>query len=410
MKKITLWSLCALVASTVLIYSCQTDAVDLDPVATAKALETADLITYDEAKVIPGQYIVVFEDDAFPTLSGRSISSENYAEAKTELKREATTLLSENRIMDKDVQQSYVKTIKGIALELNEEQVEKLRSDSRVKYIEQDQIVTVQMGGPPGGGGGGSDPQVTPYGITRVNGGVSGAGKVAYIIDSGIDASHPDLNVDVSKGFNAFSSGQDADLTFDGSGHGTHVAGTVAAIDNEIGVVGVAAGATVVPVKVLNKRGSGSYSGVIAGVDFVGAQSDCDAANMSLGGGFSQAVNDAVVAASSNCPFALAAGNESTSATTKSPASANGNNIYTVSSMTSSDSWSSFSNYGNPPVDYCAPGSGVYSTYKGDGYATLSGTSMASPHVCGILLLGNISTDGKVSGDPDGNADDIAVH
>ncbi|NNK86653.1 MAG: S8 family serine peptidase, partial [Flavobacteriaceae bacterium] len=237
-----------------------------------------------------------------------------------------------------------------------------------------------------------------------------GTGKIAYIIDSGIDASHPDLNVDVSKGFNAFSSGPDGDLTSDGSGHGTHVAGTVAAIDNEIGVIGVAAGATVVPVKVLNKRGSGSYSGVIAGVDYVSTRSDCDAANMSLGGGFSQAVNDAVVNASSTCPFALAAGNSSSDASNSSPASANGNNIYTVSSMAQGDVWSSFSNYGNPPVDYCAPGSGVYSTYKGDGYATLSGTSMASPHVCGILLLGNITSDGTVSGDPDGNPDPIAVN
>ena len=299
--------------------------------------------------------------------------------------------------------------LQGFSVQLSDEELAQLRRDDRIDYIEEDQIVSVTMGGPPGaGGGGGSDPQVTPWGISRVNGGVSGVGKTAYILDSGIDASHPDLNVDVARGFNAFSSGPDSDLTFDGSGHGTHVAGTVGAIDNEIGVIGVAAGATVVPVKVLDRRGSGSYSGVIAGVDFVGSRSDCDAANMSLGGGFSQALNDAVEAASSACPFALAAGNESTDAGTKSPASANGNNVYTVSSMAQGDVWSSFSNYGNPPVDYCAPGSSVYSTYKGDGYATLSGTSMASPHVCGILLLGNVSASGTVSGDPDGNPDTIA--
>ena len=86
----------------------------------------------------------------------------------------------------------------------------------------------------------------------------------------------------------------------------------------------------------------------------------------------------------------------------------NGNNIYTISSMTSTDNWSSFSNYGNPPVDYCAPGSGVYSCYKDGGYRTLNGTSMAAPHVAGILLLGNISTSGTVNGDPDGNPDPIA--
>ena len=78
--------------------------------------------------------------------------------------------------------------------------------------------------------------------------------------------------------------------------------------------------------------------------------------------------------------------------------------------MNSSDNWSSFSNYGNPPVDYCAPGSSVYSTYKGGGYATLSGTSMAAPHVCGILLIGGITSSGTVNNDPDGNADPIAHH
>lgn len=405
MKKFTLWSLCALIACTVFIYSCQTDAVELSQEVNAKSTEVADLITYSGSQAIPGKYIVVFKDDAFPSLTGRSISSENYDEAKAELSEKAKSVLTENRIADKELERSYVKTIKGMALELNEQEVEQLRLDTRVEYIEQDQIVTVAMGGPPGGNNGGNDPQVTPWGITRVNGGVSGVGKIAYIIDSGIDASHPDLTVDVAKGFNAFTSGQDANLTFDGSGHGTHVAGTVAAIDNEIGVIGVAAGATVVPVKVLNKRGSGSYSGVIAGVDFVGAQSDCDAANMSLGGGVSQAVNDAVVAASANCPFAVAAGNESSPANGSSPASAQGNNIYTIASMTSSDGWSSFSNYGtgDNPVDYIAPGSSVLSTYKGDGYATLSGTSMASPHVCGILLLRATPANGGTVSGPDGN-------
>jgi subtilisin family serine protease len=404
MKQFTFWTLCILLAGTALFYSCQNEGLDLNPGAVEKAIEQADLISYSSSEVIPDQYIVVFKNDAFPTLSGRSISSENYAESKAELTEKAKTLFSDNRILDKEFKQSYVKTIKGVAVELSTSEVEKLRLDERIKYIEQDQIVTVAMGGPPSGGNGGNDPQTTPWGITRVNGGASGAGKIAYIIDSGIDASHPDLNVNVSKGFNAFSNGPDADLTFDGSGHGTHVAGTIGALDNEIGVIGVAAGATVVPVKVLDRRGSGSYGGVIAGVDFVGAASDCDAANMSLGGGLSQALNEAVEAASSNCPFALAAGNESTDANTKSPASAQGSNVYTIASMTSSNGWSSFSNYGvdDNPVDYIAPGSSVFSTYKGDGYATLSGTSMASPHVCGILLLRATPANGGSVTGPDG--------
>jgi len=282
--------------------------------------------------------------------------------------------------------------------------------DPRVAYVEEDKVVTLAP--PPGKGppsGGGEDPpsaQSTPWGITRVGGAGNGSGKTAWIIDSGIDLDHPDLNVDVgrSEDFTGSRKGPE-----DEHGHGTHVAGTVAAIDNGFGVVGVAAGATVVAVRVLDRRGSGSYSGVIAGVDYVALEGRSgDVANMSLGGGFSQALNDAVLAASANVKFALAAGNESTSATTRSPASANGNNIYTVSAFSNGDNWASFSNYGNPPVDFSAPGVGVLSTYKDGGYTTFNGTSMAAPHVAGILLLGNVLTNGRVIGDPDGNPDWIA--
>ena len=292
---------------------------------------------------------------------------------------------------------------------MNTDELETLRKDDRVDYIEQDQILTVNMGGPPGGGGGGGA-QSTPWGVTRVGGAIDGTNAgTAWIIDSGIDLDHPDLNVDAANSKTFLGGNTTPD---DQNGHGTHVAGTVAAIDNTIGVVGVAAGATVVSIRVLNRRGSGSNSGVIAGVDWVAGHANSnDAANMSLGGGISSALDAAVLAASGTCPFALAAGNESQNANNSSPARVNGSNIYTVSSMAQGDNWSSFSNYGNPPVDYCAPGSSISSTWKSGGYNTISGTSMAAPHVCGILLLGNgFSPAGTVNGDPDGNADDIAHH
>ena len=130
---------------------------------------------------------------------------------------------------------------------------------------------------------------------------------------------------------------------------------------------------------------------------------------MSLGGGVYTPIDDAVKnLGTAGIKVALAAGNESDDANNHSPARANGTNLYTVSSMATGDVWSYFSNYGNPPVDYCAPGSSIYSTYKGGAYATMSGTSMAAPHVCGLLLLGTPKTDGYVSGDPDGNPDPIA--
>lgn len=303
---------------------------------------------------------------------------------------------------------AYGTALFGFAGTVPEGRLNALERDPRVAYVERDQPVTLAP--PPGkgtGGGGDTSPsQTTPWGVTRVGGAASGAGKTAWIIDSGIDLDHPDLNVDVARSVDFTGSRKGAD---DENGHGTHVAGTVAAINNDIGVVGVAAGATVVAVRVLDRRGSGSYSGVIAGVDHVGAHGATgDVANMSLGGGYSQAVNDAVIAASSKVKFAIAAGNSGANAANYSPASANGTNIYTVSAFAQGDTWASFSNWGNPPVDYGAPGVSVLSTYKDGGYTTYNGTSMASPHVAGILLLGTLRSDGTVSGDPDGNADPIA--
>lgn len=150
---------------------------------------------------------------------------------------------------------------------------------------------------------------------------------------------------------------------------------------------------------------------VIAGIDYVGANCESsDVANMSLEGGYIyiQALNYAVVAASDSCPFVLAAGNFGRDASGVSPASANGPNIYTVSAFSNGDDWAPFSNYGSV-VDYAGPGVGIRSTWKDGGYNSISGTSMAAPHIAGILLVENISTDGTVNGDPDGNPDPIGV-
>ena len=173
------------------------------------------------------------------------------------------------------------------------------------------------------------------------------------------------------------------------------MAGTIAAIDNSIGVIGVAPGAAVVSVRVLGRNG-GTYSDVIAGVDYVGANAASgDVANMSLGGGYSQALNDAVVTASNRgTVFVIAAGNSSADAGNYSPASANGANVVTVAASAQGDVWASYSNYGDPPIDWIAPGSSVLSTYKNGDYATLSGTSMATPHVAGVILLGGSCKNG----------------
>ncbi|MXO84805.1 S8 family serine peptidase [Altererythrobacter aurantiacus] len=306
----------------------------------------------------------------------------------------------------------YKNTIRGFAANISPQGLARMQEKNpNIAYCEQDQVMQiVQRGKPDKGGGGTTAPaQVVPWGITRVKGGqdYTGAGR-AWIIDSGVDLDHADLNVNVPLSTN-FTSERDAD---DGNGHGTHVAGTIAAINNDIGVVGVAAGAEVVGVKVLGRRGSGSNSGVIAGVDYVGANAKPgDVANMSLGGGASSALDNAILAAAqlSGASFTLAAGNESQNANNVSPARVNGNRIYTVSAFSQGDRWASFSNFANPPIDFAEPGVAIGSTYKDGGYATLSGTSMAAPHLAGILLWGAAKTDGTVIGDPDGQADTIGT-
>jgi len=325
-----------------------------------------------------------------------------------------------NRAAGAGVKHVYANSIRGFAASANSAASLKSRNP-HIAYCEQDQEVNAIQGGPfdfreLGKPAGPAPKQTIPWGVARVNGGAgtgSGSGT-AWIIDTGIDANHPDLNVDVSRSRN-FSTGTSF---IDGNGHGSHVAGIIGAKDNNFGVVGVSPGATLVAVRVLNNAGSGTNSGVIAGVDYVAANGrNGDVANMSLGGGASQALDDAVVAAAAKgIKFTLAAGNESDDANNHSPARANGPNVYTVSSFAkgssetdTDDPWSSFSNYGNPPIDYAEPGSAIPSTYKSGGYATLSGTSMAAPHLAGILLVKSPANGGTVDGDPDGNPDKIGT-
>jgi hypothetical protein len=382
------------------VWSCQPEESPVVDLSTS-ALE---FIKYQNGDIIPGKYIVTLRSTG---LNARKDMS--YESVQASMRKSSSNLLAKYRIADAAIEHVYGSTIEGFSVSLSEEQARLLANDPAVSYIEPDRIIQIAQKGKPGGGGGTAPAQTTPWGITRVGGSVDYTGSnKAYILDSGIDLDHPDLNV-ASYGFNG-TSGRDSKSLDDGNGHGTHVAGTIAAKNNSIGVVGVAAGALVVPVKVLGATGSGTTSGVIAGVNYVGANGQAgDVANMSLGGGISQTLDDAVVAASSKVKFVLAAGNSSADANTSSPARANGANIYTISAMDSADKLASFSNFGNPPVDFAAPGVGIQSTYKGGGYASLSGTSMAAPHVAGILLLGGVKSGGTISGDRDNTPDPIAV-
>jgi subtilisin family serine protease len=352
---------------------------------------------------VNNKYIVVLNDGAEPAEKDVNVR-------KSRVLSKADDLKKRHSVSD-GVEDVYETAIHGFSIRMTPGQLKKMGEDKDVKYIEPDQIIAlspIEAYGKPSGGT--TQPvQSTPWGITRVGGGITYTGtNSVWIIDTGVDLTHPDLNVDKARGKSFVTRVTSPN---DDNGHGSHVAGTIAAKNNTIGVIGVAAGALVVPVKVLDSRGNGTTSGVISGINYVLANGKAgDVANMSLGGGVSTALDDAVLKASSVVKFALAAGNETDNANNHSPARVNGPNIYTISAMGTGDLWASFSNYGNPPVDYCAPGVSILSTYKGGGYATLSGTSMATPHFVGLLLLGNIVTNGKVLNDPDGVADPIAHH
>jgi subtilisin family serine protease len=269
----------------------------------------------------------------------------------------------------------YRNTIRGFAGPIPDARLEKMRHDTRIALIEADGVASVSA-------------QTIPYGISNVgattnstlagNGSGAVTGPTVFIIDSGI-ASHGDLNL---VGHVNYAGGKNTDC----NGHGTHVAGTVGAKDDANFVVGVAPGVPVFGVKVLGCNGSGTWSGVIAGMDYVAGHSAArKVANMSLGGGFNQSVNDAAARmVAGNVAVAVAAGNDGSDAKSYSPASEP--SVLTVAAHDSNNVNASWSNFGTL-IDLSAPGVSVLSTSSTGGTTTMSGTSMASPHVAGALAL-----------------------
>ncbi|PWN05366.1 S8 family serine peptidase [Rhodohalobacter mucosus] len=365
-------------------------------------------------EVIDGQYIVVLNPDEAELDSRGKAYAENFRLA----------VMNEAGISDDLIMSSYSTVFVGFSAKLDESQLNRLKLDPRVDYIEEDKIVTLAppCGTPNGGpcepddgggdsGDGGGSTVITPWGIDRVGGSVTYTGSaVSWVIDTGIQLDHPDLNVDGSRGFTAFNSGPDSKSADDRNGHGTHVAGTIGAQNS---ILGVASGVVQVPVKVLDRRGSGSVSGVIAGVDYVAANANPgDVANMSLGGGTSQSLDDAVIAAAdAGVLFSIAAGNSGTWASGSSPARVDHPNTWTIAATDVNDTFASFSNYG-PPTSFAAPGVNVESTWTGSSYRTISGTSMAAPHVAGILIVtgGTVNSNGTSSTAPNGVSYPIASH
>ncbi|WP_281777599.1 S8 family serine peptidase, partial [Croceibacter atlanticus] len=311
----------------------------------------SSVLQESQSQAISGQYIVTLNEAA-----SRSIKNDDsYKGRLANVNAFVNEMIAAPHMKSTSVKQVYGFAMTGFTATLSPEQLKSLQSDSRVASVEPDVMVKLSVA---------KEEttamtfvaQNTPYGITRVNGGVDGTGKTAWIIDSGIDLDHPDLNVDVDRS-RSFVPGEPS--PDDQNGHGSHVAGTVAAIDNGIGVIGVAPNAKVVALKVLGADGSGATSGIIAALDYVAAVGEPgDAANMSLGPavpilGINSALDNATTrVGAKGIGVAIAAGNSTSIANLYSPARASGENVYTVSAMDSNDQFAYFSNFGSV-VDYC---------------------------------------------------------
>jgi subtilisin family serine protease len=283
-----------------------------------------------------------------------------------------------------EVRRSYTNAVRGFSASMSPGQAKRLEADPSVAYVEQNRVMTATETQSP----------VPSWGLDRIDQaelplddsytyGNSGTGVTAYIVDTGILTTHQDFGGRAVSGTDTVDGDDDAT---DCAGHGTHVAGTVGGSS-----YGVAKDVSLVAVRVLDCGGSGSFDGVIAGIDWVTADHEAGepaVANMSLGGGFSQAVNDAVSAAvADGVTFALAAGNDSgADACDGSPGSTP--EAITVGATEDTDARASYSNIGTC-VDIFAPGTDITSAWHtGDGDEnTISGTSMATPHVAGAAAL-----------------------
>lgn len=388
-------------ASVFSMAGCQQDSALEEQ--TSKINATKDVSA--EGKIIEGKYIVVFKN-----------KQENTSALINEL-------IAAKELNNTDVSEKLEGKINGFSGRLTKSQIANLRDNPDVASIEPDQYISlgkIAKTGPansplvasstesstPTYSMPAQQAQSTPWGVTMVGRG-DGTGKTAWVIDSGVDVYHPDLRVDISRSV-SFVTGLTS--VQDGFGHGTMVAGIIGAKNNTIGVVGVAANATIVALRVLDNSGNGSLSNLIRAVNHVNTYGKAgDVVNISLAAAPSLTLDNAIkTAAAKGIFFSIAAGNSTVDCINNSPQRVNAPNVYTVSAMDQNKYFWNQSNFGSS-VDRAAPGINITTTGKNGTYTYGHGTSFAAPHVAGALLLrGNaITTNGTVMGDRDSWADYI---
>jgi subtilisin family serine protease len=369
----------------------------------------APAFAFPPPKPVPGQFIVIFKEAKIPPATKlMKIQAKNRDEKiqmslvrRQEVLNKINSFNAKNKIQESAILNKFGDVIAGYSAKLSQAELIKLRGQSDVEGVYQD--FEMFLGPVPVSTTAPSDvnaqSQYLSCAVAKAGGpylGGSAKQTKIWILDTGIDLNHPDLNVDLAHA-RSFVPGQTPE---DGYGHGTHCAGIAAAKNNGFGVVGVSAGAKVVPVKVLSNAGTGYFSWIISGLNYVaGHDIPGDVVSMSLGGypmpcnvGTVGSTARALAIAIWNLSAAgthvvMAAGNngQCNGAAQVLPGCINQFRAYTVGALNCDLTRASYSNFGAPVVDWVAVGTDVWSTYKNGGYAMMSGTSMATPVVAGII-------------------------